>query len=165
MKHNKFFLFFLCMLLATSCIYADDELSDNSQSVQVDEPVSSDPAPVVVDLSNLVNQLTQKDEDEDSKKSDEPDEVIVLEPQLVSFEQTIQKVSASDTSGLKSILLSILGDYETVVTDYEYRTGNNTYTSHSISIERDYAWLCSCGVFALLLYCTFRSIGGILCRT
>lgn len=145
-------------------IYANDELPVDSEPIQVEQPVDQSSPSVTVDLNSLVDQLTNNKSDLDPTE-EEPKEVIVLEPQLVSYEQSVQKVSASDTSGLKALLLSILGDYETVVTDYEYRTGNNTYTSHSINIERDWAWICSCGVFALLLYCTFRSIGGILCRT
>lgn len=145
-------------------IYADDELPVDSESVQVEQPIDQGSSSVTVDLNSLVDQLTNNKSDLDPTE-EEPKEVIVLEPQLVSYEQSVQKVSASDTSGLKALLLSIIGDYETVITDYEYRTGNNTYTSHSINIERDWAWICSCGVFALLLYCTFRSIGGILCRT
>lgn len=157
-KKKYFFLFFLCLLFTSARIYADDEAADQQLTVQDQQSGS---APVVVDITQLLNQQQQTSYDVE----EDPIQVEVIEPELVNVTTSLQRVSASDTTGLKSILLSILGDYETVVTDYEYRNNNNTYYSHSIAIERDYAWLCSCGIFAIILYCTFRSIGGILCRT
>lgn len=87
-----------------------------------------------------------------------------IEGELVNTTKTIQRVSASDSNGFKAVLLNLLGDYETVVTDYEYRNNNNTYNSHSIQIERDYAWICSACVLGLVLFCVFRLIGGLLVR-
>lgn len=158
---NKILLFFLCVCLSTAYIFADDELPDDGQSIPVDELDTSAPATVVVDITQLIK---PSEEVEPSSQDSEIEPVISLEPELISVTQSVQRVSASDTTGLKSVLLSILGDYESVVTDYEYRNNNNTYYSHSISIERDWAWLCSCGIFAILLYCTFRTIGGIAAR-
>lgn len=157
---KKVILFFLLFSLSAVYCFADDELSDDSESIQDNNSSSS---PVVVDITQLINQINS-DTGSEIETKDDLDAVIALDPELVSVTQSVQRVTAEDTSGLKAVLLSILGDYETVVTDYEYRNNNNTYYSHSISIERDYAWLCACGVFALLLYCTFRSIGGICAR-
>lgn len=158
---NKILLFFLCVCLSTAYIFSDDELPDDGQSIPVDELDISAPATVVVDITQLIK---PSEEVEPTSQDFEIEPVISLEPELISVTQSVQRVSASDTTGLKSVLLSILGDYESVVTDYEYRNNNNTYYSHSISIERDWAWLCSCGIFAILLYCTFRTIGGIAAR-
>lgn len=160
MKH-KILLFFLCVCLSTAYVFADNELPDDGQSIPVDELDTSAPATVVVDITQLIK---PSEEVEPTSQDSEIEPVITLEPELISVTQSVQRVSASDTTGLKSVLLSILGDYESVVTDYEYRNNNNTYYSHSISIERDWAWLCSCGIFAILLYCTFRTIGGIAAR-
>lgn len=157
---NKVILFFLCFCLLAVPVYADDESTDVGEPVQDYESDVPTPSTVVVDITSLINQGSSKDDDEE----EDIKSVVSLEPELVGFTQTKQTVTAADSSGLKSVLLSILGDYETVVTDYEYRNNNNTYYSHSISIERDWAWLCSCGIFAILLYCTFRTIGGIAAR-
>lgn len=154
MKHSKFFLFFLCMLFSTSCVFADDGVSDVIESISVDDSSST---PIVVDITQLLTPSTKGTEED-------PQVVVVDEMQLVNMTQSLQKVSAADATGFKAILLQLLGDYETVVTDYEYRNNNNTYMSHSIAIEQDYAWIASAAIFALLIYCTFRSIGGILCR-
>lgn len=75
---------------------------------------------------------------------------------------TRETVTANDATGFKAVMLSLLGDYETVVTDYTYQSGSSGYYSHSISIERDWAWIMSCAVFIVVLYCFFRAVGGIL---
>ena len=136
---RKVLLFFCLFMLGSCCVFADDELPDDGFTIP---PDNSSTTPVVVDITQL---LVPSSSDDD----DEPQEVVVLEPQLVNVTSSIERVSASDSSGFKAVILGLIGDYETVVTDYEYRSGNNTYTSHSISIERDWAWICSCGVFAV----------------
>lgn len=157
MNHRKhFFLLFFLLCFVYSCSFAfADEISDQQQSIP--DNIDS-PATVVVDITQLLNNNTQSDD------QDQIQQVEVQDLQLVNVEQTRQTVTPSDANGLKAVLLTILGDYETVVTDYEYRNNNNTYMSHSIAIEQDYAWICSACIFGLVIYCTFRAIGGILCR-
>lgn len=156
MRNKKFILLFFCLCLVSSYsfVFADDA-EDISESIPDD---ISSPASVVVDITQLLN-----------SRDSEPDpdfvqQVEVQDLQLVGMEQSIQKVSANDATGFKAVLLTVLGDYETVVTDYEYRNNNNTYMSHSIAIEQDYAWICSAGMLAIITYCTFRIIGGMLCK-
>lgn len=154
---RKFLLFFLCFMLSCACVFADDELSDDVEPIQDNNNNST---PVVVDITSLINNQKDTSDDTDS----DPKDVYSLEPELVNMTTEIKRISPSDTSGFKAVMLTILGDYETTITDYEYRTGNNSYTSHSINIERDYTWLASACIFGLLLWCTFRSIGGICSR-
>lgn len=78
---------------------------------------------------------------------------------LVSAQVTSYSLTSSDTSGLKAIMLDLIGDYDTVVTDYTYRQGSSSYESHSIDVQPDYAWICSFSLFALIIYCLFR-LGG-----
>lgn len=157
MRNKKFFLLFFCLcIIGSSCFaFADD--ADND-SVTIPDNIDT-PATVVVDITQLLNR-------NDSSGSDslEPDLVQITDLELVNATQTRQTVSPSDTNGFKAVLLTILGDYETVVTDYEYRNNNNTYMSHSIAIEQDYAWICSAAMLGLITYCTFRIIGGMLCK-
>ena len=74
------------------------------------------------------------------------------------------RVSASDTTGFQSVILSLLGDYTPVVKDYTYITtsynGTQT-TNHVIDIQPDYSWIASAVIFAIVIYCTFRFLGGI----
>lgn len=157
MRNKKFFLLFFCLcLIGSSCFaFADD--ADNN-SVTIPDNIDT-PATVVVDITQLLNR-------DDSSGSDslEPDLVQVTDLELVNATQTRQTVTPSDTNGFKAVLLTIIGDYETVVTDYEYRNNNNTYMSHSIAIEQDYAWICSAAMLGLITFCTFRIIGGMLCK-
>lgn len=94
----------------------------------------------------------------------EPMEVKIVndDPVLVDVNVTKNVMRASNSTGLKSVILDMIGDYETVVTDYTYNNGS--YTSHSISIERDYAWIMSCTLLIVVMFCTFRIIGGIICK-
>lgn len=85
-----------------------------------------------------------------------------IEGELVNVEKSTMRVSANDATGFKAVLLSLLGDYETVVTDYTYQNGS--YYSHSIQIERDWAWICGAAIFGLVIFCVFRFIGGLFCR-
>lgn len=77
--------------------------------------------------------------------------------------QALAPVTSSSTTGLKSLLLSILGDYDPVFAEFRYSNGSNY--SYTREIQPDYVWLCSAAVFAILLYCTWRFLGGIVCRT
>lgn len=157
MRNKKFFLLFFCLLLigSSSFTFADDPADD---SVTIPDNIDT-PATVVVDITQLLSR-----DDSSGSDSDEPELVQVTELELVNATQTRQTVTPSDTNGFKAVLLTVLGDYETVVTDYEYRNNNNTYMSHSIAIEQDYAWICSAAMLGLFVYCTFRIIGGMLCK-
>ena len=156
MKNTKFLLLFFCLLLigSSSFAFADDTTDD---SITIPDNIDT-PTPVVVDITSILN-------NNDSSKSDsnEPDLVEVIEPILIKAEQTRQTVQPSDANGFKAVLLTVLGDYETVVTDYTYQNSSNYY-SHSIEIEQDYAWICSAAMLGPIVFCTFRIIGGMLCK-
>ena len=94
-----------------------------------------------------------------------PDDVL-----FVSLDETyaidpysLAPVTPSGSTGLKSILLSILGNYDPIVAQYQYSNGSNY--SYIREIQPDYVWLSSAAIFAILLYCTWRFLGGIVCRT
>lgn len=72
-------------------------------------------------------------------------------------------ITAADTSGLKAVLLGLIGDYDATVIDYTYTNNNNSYVSHSIEIQPDYTWLASAALVALMIFCLFR-LGGSICR-
>lgn len=83
--------------------------------------------------------------------------------QLMSTNVSTERISAGDSNGFKAVLLGLLGDYETVITDYTY-SNTQGYIQHSIDVTPDYSWCCSCGVFALVIFCFFRLVGGFLCN-
>lgn len=153
--HKKLLLFFCLCLLCNTCFVFADEAGDIIEPVQDD---NNSTAPLVVDITQLLNKDSDQDPDAD------PNTVYILEPELISAETKSQRITAADATGLKAVMLSLIGDYETVVTDYTYQSGSSGYYTHSINIERDWSWICSCGVFAIVLYCTFKAIGGFLWR-
>lgn len=73
---------------------------------------------------------------------------------------SVMKISSSDTTGLHSILLRLIGDYNPIVKDYTY-TSSNGYTSHSIDISPDWSWIMTAALFIIVIYCLFRFLGGI----
>lgn len=75
---------------------------------------------------------------------------------------SVSPIEPSDTSGLKSALLGVLGSYDPVIVEYQY-SGNNGYTNYLREVQPDYVWLCSCALLALVIYCLFR-LGGALIR-
>lgn len=82
----------------------------------------------------------------------------VSDPTEVNTE--VLRISASDTSGFHAVILGLLGDYNPIVKDYTYQSSQG-YTSHSIEIQPDWSWICSAAIFALIIFCLFRLIGGI----
>lgn len=75
---------------------------------------------------------------------------------------SVSPVEPSDTTGLKSALLGVLGSYDPVIVEYEY-SDRNGYRNYLREVQPDYVWLCSCALLALVIYCLFR-LGGALIR-
>lgn len=73
---------------------------------------------------------------------------------------SLSPVTASNATGLKAALLSVLGDYDTIVTVHQYQTSNNYY-SYVTDVQLDYVWLAGAALLLLLIYCLFR-LGGAL---
>lgn len=150
----------LC-IVPSFVVFADDDIGQDSEtnsnnlsdsSIEYIYINSDDYSAVLDDIRNSVDDLSYISSNDDPSG------------ELVDISQTVYRISASDSSGLKSILLSLFGDYETVVTDYEYRNNNNTYMSHNIDIQPDYMWIASAVTFAVVLWCVFRGVVAILCR-
>lgn len=70
-------------------------------------------------------------------------------------------VTPGDTTGVKAVLLSFIGNYDPPITQYEYTT-NNGYKQYVNEIQPDYVWICSFALIALFIYCLFKLGGGLL---
>lgn len=75
---------------------------------------------------------------------------------------SVSPIEASDTSGLKQVLLSLLGDYDAIVVEYEYKNSTSSNYSYLREIQPDYVWMASFLLFALIIYCLFRLGGALL---
>lgn len=89
-------------------------------------------------------------------------EVSDLEEVSVSV-MSLDPVTAADSSGLKAVILELLGDYSAVKVEWSYENSNG-YTSYTREIQPDYPWLVSAGIFAIVLYCLIRMGVAMLCK-
>lgn len=74
---------------------------------------------------------------------------------------SLSPVTPSSTSGLKAALLGILGNYDPVIVEYQYSSGNG-YTNYLREVQPDYVWLCSAAFLALVIFCLFKFGGGLI---
>lgn len=84
------------------------------------------------------------------QRDEEPPE----DAELVGIE-TFALSPVVSSSGLKGILLDILGPYDTVVTQYKYQQGNNSYYTYVNDISPDYPWIASAALFIALVLSVF----------
>ena len=75
----------------------------------------------------------------------------------------LNPIEASDASGLKAVLLEVIGPYDAIVVEHAYENTNG-YTSYVREIQYDFPWLCSCGLFVVVLFCILRGGFSVLCR-
>ncbi len=88
-----------------------------------------------------------------------PGSISLDRPDLVGVE-TYALSPIESSTGLKGILLEVLGPYDTIVTQYRYQQGSNQYYTYVNDISPDYPWLASALLFIVLLWALF----GILRR-
>ena len=75
---------------------------------------------------------------------------------------SVAPVTPSDTSGLKAVLLGLLGNFDPVIVEYQYQSSQG-YNNYLREVQPDYVWLCSFALLALMIFCIFR-LGGALLR-
>ena len=75
---------------------------------------------------------------------------------------SVAPIKPSDATGLKAALLGVLGNYDPVIIEYQYNSGNG-YTNYLREVQPDYVWICSFALLALVIFCLFR-LGGALLR-
>ena len=74
---------------------------------------------------------------------------------------SLSPVTPSNTSGFKSVLVGLLGNYDTIVTVHRYESSSSGYSSYVTDVQPDYVWLTCAAFLLLLIYCLFR-LGGAL---
>lgn len=80
----------------------------------------------------------------------------------ISILTSVAPVTPSDTSGLKAVLLGLLGAYDPVIVEYQFQSSQG-YNNYLREVQPDYVWLCSFALLALMIFCIFR-LGGALLR-
>ena len=102
--------------------------------------------------SSTSNVVQEEEIIEFNPETELPNEVVLM---------SVAPITPDDSTGLKAILLEILGDYDPVIVEYRYQNTNQTSYQYLREVLPDYPWCASFFIFALLIYCTFR-IGGAL---
>lgn len=69
--------------------------------------------------------------------------------------ETFQLSPIEDSTGLKGVLLRILGPYDNIVTQYRYQQSNNQYYTYVNEVTPDYPWIASAALFIALLLSLF----------
>lgn len=59
------------------------------------------------------------------------------------------------STGLKGVLLDILGPYDNIVTQYQYRQNTSSNYSYVNEITPDYPWIASAALFIVLIWSLF----------
>lgn len=135
----------------------------SSVSDLVTPPVSELPAigdgSEVSPGGNTVYVLTNPFEDGETNVGAAPSDPVLTDVVLLSG---LSPVTPSDTSGLKAVLLSFIGNYDPPIVQFEYTTSNN-YKQYVNEIQPDYVWICSFALIALFIFCLFK-LGGALIR-
>lgn len=60
------------------------------------------------------------------------------------------------STGLKGILLDILGPYDNIITQYRYQANTSSNYSYVHETTPDYPWIASAVLFVVLLYSVFQ---------
>lgn len=68
----------------------------------------------------------------------------------------VNEVTPADTYGLKAALLSVLGNYDAIIVEYEYQNTANDVTTYMREIQPDYVWLCSAAILLVFIFCIFK---------
>lgn len=75
----------------------------------------------------------------------------------------LNPVQPNDTNGLKSVMLSLIGDWDSIVVEHQYESSQG-YTNYVREIQLDFPWLCSCAIFLVVLFCILRGGFAVLCK-
>lgn len=161
-------LLFLCCIAANASEITQEEIDSYSQGVidettvvedQTDtDPVEDDNQNVYTAENPLYVSVTSDSGSGDNSLDVPASDVSVTSDYGISL-LADAPISAADTTGLKAVLLTVLGDYEPILFEYSY--GN---TGVGREVFQDDVWLCSFWMLMLLTYCVFRLIGGWLTR-
>lgn len=176
---KRFLAIFCSVFVLVTAVHAEEVIANDAPPLPeaVDSVVSSvsdlvnsstsetspgRPASQVSPGGNTVYVLTQPDSEVDHDVSVSP--VSIDDPAVTITDislASVAPVTPSSTSGLKAALLGILGNYDPVVVEFQYSSGNG-YTNYLREIQPDYVWLCSAALLALVIYCLFKLGGGLI---
>lgn len=143
----KRFLFCVCLclsVLGTSTLAVYGVGDDTTPSVQPSASIQYVPSPDVY----ITNEISTVED---------------LGEYVGTSVYALSPVRPTDATGLKRVMLELIGNYDAIVVEHEYQSNNN-YSNYLREIQPDYPWLCSCGLFVVVLFCILRGGFAVLCR-
>lgn len=141
----------------------ENETVETESEIPNDETVTETPVETESEVSSSEN--TEENFVENTEEVNPDLSPVVGEDVLTGISvYSVSPIESADTSGLKAILIDLFGTYDAIIVEYEYTNSNSNYPSYLREIQPDYVWLCSCGIFALVLYCVFKFAGGVFKR-
>ena len=146
----------------------EEDFRDNEQTAPVSPDVSEvvpEPLPPEDDSSSVPDILdsfltgvlagVSANAGNDSESPVEPVvEAPSAPPECVGIE-TFALSPITSASGLKGILLEVIGPYDNVVTQYKYQQANNSYYTYVNEITPDYPWIASAFLFIAMVVSLF----------
>lgn len=78
--------------------------------------------------------------------------------------QSTPNTPVTSSTGFKGIMLQLMGPYDPTITQYRYQSNTSTNYTYVNDISPDYPWMISAAIFAIVLYCTFKLGGTLLCK-
>lgn len=146
MKKFIYVLFSLVLCLSLVAPAMATDVGDGETSTETESGTQ-----VLVPDVNVYNEVVVEDSSED------------LGEYVGTSVYALNPVSSSDSNGLKAIMLSLIGDWDSIVIEHAYENTNG-YTSYVREIQLDYPWLCSCAIFLVVLFCVLRGGFAVLCK-
>lgn len=130
---KSFLLYCLVLLLLCSCCVS--AFASDGELIAEEEPSSEpDPQPGLTHESLIAAGYALSDID-----------VYAINP-----------VTPSGATGLKKVLLNLIGNYDAIIIEYKYRNPNSSYDSYLREVQPDYVWICSFLMFGLVIYWIFK---------
>ncbi len=74
-----------------------------------------------------------------------------------------REITAAETTGLKSAMLSVLGSYDAIVVEYEYTNDGDNAITYERTVQPDYVWIASAVLLICFIVCLFK-MGVAICK-
>lgn len=81
-------------------------------------------------------------------------DLIPPDAELINVE-TYALSPITSSTGLKGVLLDVIGPYDNIVTQFTYRQNSSTNLSYVNEVTPDYPWIASAALFIVLVFSLF----------
>lgn len=147
-----------------------------SEPPAVDVIPAAPPSDSDVDLGDVGEELPPASVDGDPSEDEDPSEDITVtapahfwsnylsppvqqvsnELELTSVETfQLSPITGANSSGLKKVLLDVIGPYDNIVTQYRYQQNTSSNYTYINEVTPDYPWIASAALFIVLLWSLF----------